>query len=65
VYTVIACLEEEGVEVACACELLDVSRSGYYQFQQGVVSTRAEEDERLKSLVQETFLVHRRRYGAR
>ncbi len=65
VYTVIACLEEEGVEVACACELLDVSRSGYYQFQQGVVRARAEEDERLKPLVQETFLVPRRRYGAR
>ncbi len=65
VYTVIASLEEEGIEVRGACEVLGVSRSGFYQFQQGVVSARTKEDERLKPLVQETFLTHRRRYGAR
>ena len=64
-YTVIASLEKEDVEVRNACEVLGVSRSGYYQFQQGVASARTKEDERLKPLVQETFLTHRRRYGAR
>ena len=61
----IVSLEEEGVEVHSACAVLGVSRSGYYQFQQGVVSEQRKEDERLKPLIQEAFLAHRRRYGAR
>ncbi len=65
VYTVISFLEEEGVEVRSACEVLDVSRSGYHQFQRAILSERTKEDMRLRPLVQEVFLAHRRRYGAR
>jgi putative transposase len=65
VYPVIAALEQEGLDVRCACEALRVSRSGYYRFQQGAVGARQREDERLQALVQEAFTTHRRRYGTR
>lgn len=61
----IASLEEDGLEVRSVCDVLGVSRSGYYAFQRGVMSERKMEDERLKSIVREAFLAHRRRYGAR
>ncbi len=61
----IASLEEDGLEVRSVCDVLGVSRSGYYAFQRGVMSARTKEDERLKPIVREAFLAHRRRYGAR
>jgi transposase InsO family protein len=65
VYTVIAALEQDGLEVCGACEVLGVSRSGYYRFQQAAESARSQEDARLQPLVQDIFVTHRRRYGAR
>ena len=64
-YPVISSLVEDGLEVRCVCDALGLSRSGYYAFQRGATSERKMEDERLKPLVQEAFLAHRRRYGAR
>ncbi len=61
----IASLEEDGLEVRSVCDVLGVSRSGYYEFQRGVMSERKIEDERLKPIVRKAFLAHRRRYGAR
>lgn len=64
-YRVIGQLEQEGFEVKESCVTLEVSRSGYYQFQRGVIGPRRRNDDRLRSLVQQVFSDHRRRYGAR
>lgn len=61
----ISSLEKEGFEVRTVCQVLGVSKSGYYQYQQGARSQRELDDERMKSLVQSIFLAHRRRYGSR
>jgi putative transposase len=62
---VITALEQAGCDVTLACETLDVSRSGYYRFQNAQPSARQQADDRLGKLVKETFWLHRRRYGAR
>lgn len=65
VYAVIVELEQEGVPVAAACNALQVARSGYYSFKEGKMSSTQMEDQRLLPMIQEVFLRHRRRYGAR
>jgi len=47
------------------CDVLDISRSGYYAWRQGVPSLRAVRDAELTPLVRALFWKHRRRYGAR
>jgi transposase InsO family protein len=47
------------------CDVLDISRSGYYAWRQGVPSPRALRDAELTPLVRALFWKHRRRYGAR
>jgi len=47
------------------CDVLDISRSGYYAWRQGVLSLRAQRDAELTPLVRALFWKHRRRYGAR
>ena len=47
------------------CDVLDISRSGYYAWRQGVPSARAERNAELTPLVRALFWKHRRRYGAR
>lgn len=47
------------------CDVLDISRSGYYAWRQGVPSPRAVRDAELTPLVRALFWKHRRRYGAR
>jgi transposase InsO family protein len=47
------------------CDVLDISRSGYYAWRQGVPSVRAQRDAELTPLVRALFWKHRRRYGAR
>ena len=61
----IAQLEQEGFAVSAACQTLRVGRSGYYAYQQGMVSGRQREDHRLMPMVREIFWEHKRRYGAR
>ncbi len=58
-------LREQGVPVTTLCQTLDVSRSGYYAWQQGCRSSRAEEDRRLMPRIRAVFREHKRRYGAR
>jgi len=58
-------IHQSGFPVASICELLGVSRSSYYSFEQSVVSARDEEDARLGDLAEEIFRAHRSRYGAR
>jgi transposase InsO family protein len=47
------------------CDVLELSRSGYYAWRQGVPSQRAERDAELTPLVRALFWKHKRRYGAR
>lgn len=65
VYPVVAELGEAGFDLKVVCKVLEVSRSGYYAFRKDGQSVRRREDERLKPLIKETFLSHRRRYGKR
>jgi transposase InsO family protein len=50
---------------AAVCDVLELSRSGYYAWRQGVPSQRAERDAELTPLVRAIFWKHKRRYGAR
>jgi transposase InsO family protein len=65
VYGVIGRLQQEGFPAAALCGVLGVHRSGYYAWQRGSLSVRAQEDERLKPLIRDIFWQHQRRYGAR
>ncbi len=47
------------------CELLEVSRSGFYAWRSGEESLREETDRELVPEIREVFWHHRRRYGAR
>jgi transposase InsO family protein len=47
------------------CDVLDISRSGYYAWREGGPSLRAQRDAELTPLVRALFWKHRRRYGAR
>lgn len=65
VYPVVAKLGEVGFDVKSVCEVLEVSRSGYYAFRKDTPSARKREDERLKPIIKDTFFSHKRRYGKR
>jgi transposase InsO family protein len=56
--------ERENVPVARACRVLQVSRSGYYQWLRREPSTRSIDDNVLAAEVKEVFREHRGRYGA-
>jgi len=47
------------------CELLEVSRAGFYAWRSGEESRREERDRELVPAIREVFWHHRRRYGAR
>lgn len=64
-YAAIAKLHADGHTVSLVCHLLQVSRSAFYRFQQGIMSEHQRTDERLKSMIRKTFWQHKRRYGAR
>ena len=51
--------------MSSVCETLDVSRAGYYAWQNALESARQRRDRELTRLVADTFWKHRRRYGAR
>ena len=55
--------KNHGVEILC--ELLEVSRSGYYAFAQRKPSQRSEEHERLGKKIQKIFTESRKTYGYR
>ena len=51
--------------MAHICEMLSVSRTGFYDWQNRGLSARDERDEELTAMIREIFHHHRRRYGAR
>jgi transposase InsO family protein len=55
----------EGCAVSAICDVLSVSRSGFYAWQSRGVCARDQRDAELTPLVREIFHEHRRRYGAR
>lgn len=55
----------EGFPVNVVCEVLSVSRSGFYAFKSNGLSEREARDEELMPLIKDIFWQHRRRYGAR
>ena len=61
----IAILESEGFAVSVVCETLQVARSGYYAFKEGVAGERRRTDDRLMPLIGKIFWKNDRRYGAR
>jgi putative transposase len=64
VYGAIAQLESS-YSLASLCDTLQVSRSGYYSWQQGQDTERQRADYQLMPLIRGIFWEHKRRYGAR
>lgn len=60
-----AITHQDSWPVAAVCDTLEVSRSAYYAWLEGVPSDRKRRDEELAPLVRALFWKHRRRYGAR
>lgn len=55
----------EHFAASAVCDLLEVSRSGFYAWRSSQESRRAERDRELVPVIREVFWCHRRRYGAR
>jgi putative transposase len=55
----------EQLTVSAICEVLSVSRSGFYSWQFRGLSARDERDAELMPMILDIFWRHRRRYGAR
>jgi putative transposase len=55
----------DGFAAAPVCDLLEVSRSGFYAWRSKQDSQRDRRDQELVPVIQEVFWHHRRRYGAR
>lgn len=64
-YAAIDQIAGQELPAAAVCATLDVSRSAYYAWRSGKVSSRASRDDELAPLVRAIFWKHRRRYGAR
>jgi putative transposase len=56
---------KEGYAASGVCDVLDVSRSGFYAWRKAEESVRDRTDRELVSVIREVFWHHRRRYGAR
>jgi putative transposase len=56
--------ERASIPVARACRVLEVSRSGYYQWLHAEPSERAIDDAVLAAEIKEVFHEHKGRYGA-
>ncbi len=55
----------ERFAASAVCDLLEVSRSGFYAWRSGEESLREKRDQELAPVISEVFWHHRRRYGAR
>ncbi len=55
----------ERFAASAVCDLLEVSRSGFYAWRSSQESRRAERDRELVPVIHDVFWSHRRRYGAR
>ena len=56
---------EDSVAASRVCDVLDVSRSGFYAWRRGALSLRETKDRELTPIILDIFWHHRRRYGAR
>jgi hypothetical protein len=57
--------EREKIPVACACRVLRVSRSGYYDWRQRAESARCRRNRELLLLIRQIHLESNRVHGAR
>ena len=64
-YEIVSMLVLDGFEVKQLCEVLDVGRSAFYAWQHALPTPQEQEDRRLKPMIHDIFVQHRRRYGAR
>lgn len=55
----------EGFAASRVCDLLEVSRSGFYDWRKAEESLREKNDRGLLPVIREVFWHHRKRYGAR
>jgi transposase InsO family protein len=55
----------ESVAASHVCDMLQVSRSGFYAWRRNELSSREVKDQALIPIIQDIFWSHRRRYGAR
>lgn len=55
----------EGFAASRVCDLLEVSRSGFYDWRKAEESLRGKNDRELVPVIREVFWHHRKRYGAR
>lgn len=55
----------DAVAASRVCELLEVSRSGFYSWRKEQRTTRELKDRELIPMIHDIFWLHRRRYGAR
>jgi len=58
-------MAQERFEVGPLCETLHVCRSAFYAWQKSADNLHEQQDQRLQPMVQDIFIQHRRRYGAR
>ena len=56
---------ESAFPLAALCDVLEVSRAGYYAWQSAAESARQQRDRELMPLICDIFWNHKRRYGAR
>ncbi len=56
---------DDSVAAAQVCDVLDVSRSGFYAWRRSALSLRETKDRELTPIILDIFWHHRRRYGAR
>ena len=54
-------LQQDGFATVRLCQVLAVPRSGYYAWQRGSQSRRAQQDAEVKPVIREIFWEHRRR----
>lgn len=65
IYKVISVLSKGDFEVTQLCDIFDVSRSAFYSWRNAVPNLYQQQDECLAPMIEEIFIAHRRRYGAR
>ena len=57
-------LADDGIDVAVTCRVLNVSRSGYYEWRTGMKSARTQENELLLKTIEKIHSESRGTYGA-
>jgi transposase InsO family protein len=62
---VISKLSQEEFEVTHLCEVLEVSRSAFYDWKNAPPNLYQQQDRHLQPMIQDIFHQHKRRYGAR